>query len=133
MKMTIKIGLLSALLALPSATYAKAPAQALATSKAAGDMNCPMMEKTGAMQMTMGAMMNDMNAMMVGTSDPAMKARMGKMHSQMATMMASMQKMSGGMGGMMGGAAKHGGHEAESTPSEPPAAAKDHDAHHPRQ
>jgi hypothetical protein len=128
MKIIIKLFLLSSFLALPGATYAQAPG----ALKAAGDMNCPMMENSGAMQKNMGAMMMDMNAMMASTSDPAMKERMGKMHSQMATMMARMQKMSGGMGGMMSGPAMHGGHEADSTSSAPPASAKDHDAHHPR-
>jgi hypothetical protein len=128
MKIMFKTCLHLALLALPGATYAQAPA----ASKAAGDMNCPMMENSGAMQKNMGAMMKNMNAMMAGTSDPAIKARMGKMHGQMATMMASMENMNGGMGGMMNGPTMHGGHDAESNPSAPPAAANDHDAHHPR-
>jgi hypothetical protein len=130
MKTAIQTYVFSALLALPGAAYAQVPA----ASKAAGGMNCSMMENHGAMQKNMGTMMKDMNVMMAGTSDPAMKARMEKMHGQMAMMMANMKKMGGGMGAMMGGHAMTGGQGAGPPLSAPPpATAEDHDAHHPRQ
>ena len=128
MNKLIKIGLLSALLTLPVQAYAQTKVEA---PQAASAMNCPMMSDMGSMQKDMGAMMKSMDDMMKNMADPAMKEKMQKMHDGMAGIMTRMQKMgSMDMKDMMkGGMVMNSGGNMGNAVA--PAAAENHNAHHP--
>jgi hypothetical protein len=139
MKILVRAGLLSALLALPFTASAQTDTtpKADAAPKATGGMmmNCPMMTDMGGMQKDLGLMMGDVEGMTKDAKDPATKETLQKMHDRMAAMMVNMQKMGGMMGNMMGGRATQSGQQpgsaAPAAPATPPASPEDHQAHHP--